>query len=261
MIKVLVAERQQKIVELVKRQKSVRVKSLSQIFSVTEETIRRDLEKLEKDGLLNRSHGGAVSIEDSDEKEVPYFEREIINIIEKKEIAILAAKQIEENDTIILDASSTALYVARALENMQLTVVTNSIQVALELSIKNKINVISLGGNLQAKSLSFVGPLTEVSLQSYHVNKAFLSCKSFHIKQGIHDSNELQARVKKQMIDHAGEVYMMMDYSKINKIAFSHIYQVDVIDYVITDQNTNNQDIIEMQEQGLKVLQTKVKQV
>lgn len=254
----LVVERQQKIAEMVKRQKTVRVKSLSQEFSVTEETIRRDLEKLEKAGMLSRSHGGAVFVDNSDEREVPYFEREITNIAEKKEIARLAAKQIKENDTIILDASSTALYVARVLENMPLTIVTNSIQVAVELSRKDKINVISLGGNLQSKSLSFVGPLTEISLQNYHVNKAFLSCKSFHVKHGIHDSNELQARVKKQMIDHANEIYMMMDNSKINKIAFSHIYHTNIIDYVITNQKTNIRDIVDMEEQGLKVLQTKL---
>ena len=257
----MVVERRQRIAELVKREKKVRVKSLSKKFSVTEETIRRDLEKLEKDGFLNRSHGGAVFIDNSDEREVPYFEREITNISEKKEIARLAARLIEENDTIILDASSTALYVARELENMQLTVVTNSIQVAIELSRKDKVNVISLGGNLQSNSLSFVGTLTEISLQSYHVNKAFLSCKSFHVKHGIHDSNELQARVKKQMIDHANEIYMMMDHSKINKIAFSHIYHTNIIDYVITNQKTNMRDIVDMEEQGLKVLQTKVSKI
>lgn len=261
MIGVLVAERQLKIQELVRQQKSVRVKALSRLFSVTEETIRRDLEKMEKRGLLRRSHGGAVCVKDFEGKEVPYFEREITNINEKEEIAKLAVTQIEANDTIILDASSTALYVAKVLENIQLTVVTNSIQVAIELSKKDNINIISLGGNLQSKSLSFVGPLTEISLQSYHVEKAFLSCRSFHITQGIHDSNEQQARVKKKMIDHADNVYMMMDHSKINKIAFSHIYHTNVIDYVITNQQTSSKDIKQIEEKGLTVLQTPVSRV
>src|SRR5699024_11893197 len=133
-------------------------------------------------------------------REIPHFEREITNIDEKKEIALLAAKQINEHDTVILDASSTALYMAKILENMHMTVLTNSINVSLELSVKQEITVISSGVTLLSISLSFAGPLAEMSLDNYHVNKAFISCHSFHADYVISDSNELQTRVKKNKI-------------------------------------------------------------
>lgn len=253
----LVAERHQKIVELINEQKSMRVTELSQTFSVTEETIRRDLEKLESEGKLSRSHGGALTLGTPEEREVPYFEREITNIKQKKEIALLAAKQINEKDTVILDASSTALYMARVLEDMPITVVTNSIKVALELSKKQQINVISTGGTMLPKSLSFVGPLGEASLSNYNVNKAFISCQSFHVEHGISDSNESQARIKKKMIERAENVYIMVDYTKIGKKAFAYISDIDVIDYVITDSKVNEDHVEEITNSSLPLIKNK----
>src|SRR5699024_11360708 len=133
LVLMLVAERQQKIIELLKEHKSVRVTELSNMFSVTEETIRSDLEKLEKEDKLSRIHGGALAKKEIARREIPHFEREITNIDEKKEIALLAAKQINEHDTVILDASSTALYMAKILENMPMNVLTKYIKVSLEL--------------------------------------------------------------------------------------------------------------------------------
>src|SRR5699024_5705405 len=160
-------------------------------------------EKLEKDDKLSRIHGGALANKEMERREIPHFEREITNIDGEKEIALLAAKQINEHDTVILDASSTALSLAKILENLTMSVLTNSINVSLELSVKQDITVISSGGTLLSKSLSFAGPLAETSLDNYHVNKAFISCHSFHADYGISDSNELQARVKKKMIERA----------------------------------------------------------
>src|SRR5699024_10069793 len=131
----LAKERQRKIVEIVNEKSSVRVSELSKEFSVTEETIRRDLEKLEAAQLLQRSHGGAISIM-KDQQELSYTEREIMHAKEKKEIAIEAVKLIDLGDRIVLDASTTAWYMARELPNMPLTVITNSIKVATELSVK-----------------------------------------------------------------------------------------------------------------------------
>ncbi|WP_309088410.1 DeoR/GlpR family DNA-binding transcription regulator [Domibacillus sp.] len=231
----LVAERHQKIVELVNERSSIRVSELSDIFSVTEETIRRDLEKLEKEGKLQRSHGGAVSMQD-EESEVHFSERVITNVQEKKVIAHEAAKRVQEGDRIILDASTTAWYMAKALPNMTLTVITNSIKVVMELSKKERINVISTGGILLPKSLSFVGPLAERSLDLYHVNKTFLSCKAVHLDAGLSDSNEQQALLKKKMIEQSDEVFLMADSSKFGKRAFSLIGPPSGLYEVITDR-------------------------
>lgn len=250
----LVAERHQKIVGMVNERKSIRVTELSEIFLVTEETIRRDLEKLEKENKLMRSHGGAISINQPDSLEVPYFEREVMNVKEKKEIAGEAANQVVEGDKVILDASSTAWYMAKMLPDIPMTVLTNSIRVAMELSTKKQITVISTGGTLLSKSLSFVGPLAEASLETYHVTKAFISCKGFHLEKGLSESNEQQARIKKKMIERADTIYMMIDNSKFGIQAFSHISSLDVIDHIITDSKVDNQIVQQLDDKSLHLI-------
>ncbi|MED4225883.1 DeoR/GlpR family DNA-binding transcription regulator [Neobacillus cucumis] len=249
----LVAERQKKIVELVNERLSIRVTELSKIFSVTEETIRRDLEKLEKENLLIRSHGGAVSIE-KEQGEVSYLEREITNAEQKKAIAASAVRLIEPGDQIVLDASTTAWYVAKELPDMPLTVLTNSIKVAIELSKKEQIKVISTGGTLLSQSLSYVGPLAERSLSMYHVNKAFLSCKGVHLERGLSDFNESQALLKKQMIEIADETILMVDSSKFGTRAFSRINPVSNIDCIITDSKIDKETKNELNEKKIKLL-------
>lgn len=250
----LVAERQQNIVDIVNKHKSVRVSELSKNFSVTEETIRRDLEKLEKEKKLLRSHGGAISVNSTDSREIPYFEREIRNVSEKRQIGLEAVKQVEEGDKLILDASSTAWYMAKALPNIPLTILTNSIKVTMELSSKNQITVISTGGTLLSKSLSFVGPLAEAALDNYHVKKAFISCKGLHLGKGISESNEQQARMKKKMIDSADIVYLMIDYSKFGIQTFSHINSVEVIDHIIMDSKGDNNIIHQLEDKSIQLI-------
>lgn len=256
----LVAERQQKIVDLVNERGSIRVSELSQIFEVTEETIRRDLDYLENVGKLRRSHGGAVSIK-TEQPEIPYFEREVTNVQEKREIAEQALKYISPGDRIILDASTTAWYMAKILPDMPLTVLTNSIKVAMELSGKEKIDVISTGGILLSKSLSYVGPLAERSLDMYHVNKAFISCQGLHLQRGVSESNEMQALVKRRMIDIADQVFLLADYSKFGVQAFTHVASFDQIDLVITDSKTDITYIRQLEELAVQVIQVDVTSV
>lgn len=248
----LVAERHQKILEIVNLKSSIRVSELSDLFSVTEETIRRDLEKLEKENRLRRSHGGAVSIQGV-ESEVHFSEREITKVLEKKAIAYEAIKRIQNGDRITLDASTTAWYMAKALPNIPLTVITNSIKVAMELCKKDKIEVISTGGLLLPESMSYVGQLAERSLSMYHVNKAFISCKGLHLKGGLSDSNEWQALVKKRMIERSDEVILMVDSSKFGTLAFSHISQLADIDIVISDSKVSAAALQLLEEKNIKV--------
>ncbi|MDN4526644.1 DeoR/GlpR family DNA-binding transcription regulator [Fictibacillus fluitans] len=248
----LVAERQRKLVQLVNERMSIRVNELSKLFSVTEETIRRDLEKLEKEHLLRRSHGGAVSIE-KEQSEVSYQEREIIHSREKQRIASEAVKLIEPGDQIALDASTTAWYMAKELPDMRLTVLTNSIKVAVELSKKEQIRVISTGGLLVPQSLSYVGPLAERSLSAYHVNKAFLSCKGVHVERGLTDSNEFQALVKKRMIEIADRTILLADASKFGIRAFAHIASMNQIDSVISNSDLDPSIEEALKEKSIKL--------
>lgn len=239
----LVAERYEKIVQLVNERGSIRVSELSELCGVTEETIRRDLDRLEAAGRLRRSHGGAVSIKDhsSAHLEVPYAEREVQNAEEKRRIAAEAVSRITADDRILLDASTTAWYMARSLPDIPLTVLTNSILVATELATKEKITVITTGGLLARRSLSFVGPLAERTLDGYYVDKLFFSCEGVHPERGISESSELQARVKQKMIDRADQVILLADSSKFGIQSFAHVADWSKIDAVVTDRKLSDE--------------------
>ncbi|SEN37084.1 MULTISPECIES: DeoR/GlpR family DNA-binding transcription regulator [unclassified Paenibacillus] len=240
----LAAERYDRIVEMVNVKGSMRVSELSEHCRVTEETIRRDLDRLEQAGRLRRSHGGAVSVKE-EQPEIPYRVRETTHAEEKKRIAQSALSMIRPGDRILLDASTTAGYMAANMPDMPLTVLTNSIQVATELSSRDKIEVISTGGQLAQRSLSFVGPLAERSLETYHVDKLFLSCKGVHLEGGgISESNELQARLKQKMVGISDQVILLADTSKFGVRAFARVTGLNAVHAVITDQSLD-EDVIE----------------
>ncbi|KKI89900.1 DeoR faimly transcriptional regulator [Bacillus sp. SA1-12] len=253
----LVAERHRKIVEVVNEKLSVRVTELSKLFKVTEETIRRDLEKLEKENLLRRSHGGAVSIQD-EQSEVSYTEREITNAAEKKAIALEAVKLIMPGDQIVLDASTSAWYMAKEMPDLPLTVITNSIKVAVELSKKEQVKVISTGGMLLARSLSYAGPLAERSLNMYHVNKAFISCKGVHLEGGLSDSNEWQALLKRQMMSIADQTILLADSTKFGVRTFAHITNIGQVSSILTDSKIDDSYSRALEEKGVQVKTVKV---
>ncbi|MBR2570268.1 MAG: DeoR/GlpR transcriptional regulator, partial [Paenibacillus sp.] len=160
---------------------------------------------------------------------------------------------IKEHDRILLDASTTAWYMAKLLPDMALTVITNSIQVAMAVSQKEKVQLISTGGVLLPRSLSYVGPLAERSLDLYHVDKAFLSSKGVHLKRGISESNEMQAMIKRKMISISDETYVLADHSKFGVQSLTQVAAWSDIHHLITDQYTDSNDLGIIQEQGVQV--------
>ncbi|AZN41450.1 DeoR/GlpR family DNA-binding transcription regulator [Paenibacillus albus] len=250
----LVAERYQYIVRIVNEKGSIRVAELSQLCRVTEETIRRDLDRLENEGRLLRSYGGAIRIQPQT-PETSYVLRESAYVSEKQNISTEAVKLVEPNDRIVLDASTTTWHLAAQLPDIPLTVLTNSLNVAYVLREKKNIIVISTGGTLVPNSLSFVGPLAEQSLEEYHVDKAFISCKGVHMERGISESNELQARVKRKMVGMADQVYVLADYSKFNMQAFTTITGWDRIDHLITDIQAPAEYVQQLRRRSINVIQ------
>lgn len=232
----LAIERRQKIMAMLNENKSVLVPDLAKLFNVTEETIRRDLEKLEKEGLLKRTYGGAVLVENYN-VDVPFEFRNATNIEGKKQIALTLIKYIEDGDTLAMDSSTSALQVARLLKTKKnITVITNSEQIVNELRIFEDVKVISTGGTLRHKSLSLVGPIAEQTLKTLNANKAIISCKGFDIEKGFTESNELEAQVKKTMIEISSKVYMIADHTKMTKTALVNIATLDEVDFIFTDK-------------------------
>lgn len=249
----MVAERRSQIARMLQQHGTVRVAMLSEIFDVTEETIRRDLEELEKEGILKRTYGGAISRRGTG-IELPFAAREEKNRDEKVKIARAAAELLEDGDTIILDASTTALFVARQLPAApRLTVVTNSVRVVLELAAHPNVTVIGLGGQLRERSLSFVGPQAERALAAYHVDKAFLSCKGLTPTEGMTDSNELEVELKKRMVEAAAAVIAIVDSSKLGYVAFARICPLEQIARIITDDGAEPSMVERLSEHGTPV--------
>lgn len=231
----LAAERRASIARMAEQRGSVRVSELSRLFDVTEETIRRDLEELENNGYLKRTYGGAVSVTGTG-LELPFARRVETRQKEKSIIARYAVTLIQEGETIILDASTTALWVAKHLiDRRDLTVVTNSIQTVMELAGRPGINVICTGGNLRDRILAFAGPLAERAISGYYVDKVFISGKGLSPDGGLTDSNELEVELKKAMLGAAKEKIALVDSSKLGHKAFARIEDVSAFTKIITD--------------------------
>lgn len=245
----LVAERHQEIAETIARQKSARVADFARQFQVTEETIRRDLEKLEGDGKLLRSHGGAIAIPKTS-SEKTFSERTFVNVREKSAIAREAVKLIKEGQSLIFDASSTALAVAQLVPDIRVTVITNAINVAVELSGRAHVRVVCIGGMLSSPSLSFSGPRAEQFLSDYHVDHAFLSCTAVDVEFGLSDINEGQALLKKAMMHSAGSAVLLADHTKFGLKSLRAFAPISEISHVITDDKVDYETLLSVRGAG-----------
>lgn len=237
----LALERRNQILEKLQEDKKVVVSELSQIYQVSEETIRRDLEKLEQDGYATKSYGGAV-LNENVGFDMPLNIRSKHRVAEKQIIAKLAASLVKEGDHIMLDASSTDLFIAKAIKNIQrLTVVTNSIEIVLELSECPNITVISTGGILKEGYLALLGPEAEKSTTSYFADKAFVSCKALNKEHGVMESLQAFSSLKKAILGSAATSYLVLDSGKFDKTAFAKMVRIDQLDGVITNQRPSDE--------------------
>lgn len=227
--------RRNKIKEIIAEEKSVSVADLAKSFEVTEETIRRDLQELEKEGVLKRIYGGAY-IDDVVQDDVDVTLRERIMVKEKEIIADECAKFVKSGDSIFLDASTTSLYIATKVKDLRITIITNSLKIANLLADSPDIHLLLIGGIYNRRSMSLLGKNTEESLKQYFVDKAFISCRSIHQNSGITDSNEQQAEIRKIAIKHSNHTYLVVDHTKFDKTAFAFISNFDDIDYLVTNQ-------------------------
>ncbi len=232
----LALERRNLILEKLQAEKRVVVSELSQLYSVSEETIRRDLDKLEKEGLATKSYGGAVINEDVG-IDLPFNIRKNQNVQGKQKMAEIAASMVNDGDHIFLDASTTAVFVAKALkEKERLTVVTNSMEILLELSDVSGWNIISTGGVMKEGYLAFLGARTEEVIRSYYVDKVIFSCKALNEDLGIMESKEAFGTTKKAMINSGKMRILVVDSTKFDQTAFSVAGQLRDIETIITDK-------------------------
>lgn len=233
----LAIERRKLILEQLHEEKRVVVSELSRRFDVSEETIRRDLEKFEKEDLVTKSYGGAV-LKEGVGTEMPFMARKKQNMLGKRVIGEILAEQIQDGDHILLDPSTTALAIVKALRmkgKKDLTIITNSIEVLVECAEDSGWEVISTGGILQADKYALVGPKAIAGIESFYADKAIISCKGFDMEKGLTDVNDMFSQVKQAMLSNAARRILAVDYTKFDKVGFSRICGLNDIDAVVTD--------------------------
>lgn len=232
-------ERQKKILTVLEKKDYAEVSYLSQTFNVSEMTIRRDLEKLEKEGELIRVLGGA-KLSTKKVYEGTVDERLSTNLKEKRLIASAAVSLIENGDVIAFDASTSALEVSKQLKGFEsLTVVTNNISIAIELASEKGITVILLGGYVRGKSLSTIGGSLAQYLQSINIDKCFISSKAISFEEGLTDATIDEGEAKQAMIRKSNQVIVLADHTKLDTVAFFQVCPSSAIHTIVTDNPEN----------------------
>lgn len=231
----LALERRKRILERLSSDGAVMVSKLSTELGVTEETVRRDLEKLEAEELLRRTHGGALSM-DEGSHELSFERRKGLNVESKQALAKKAAEYIASGDTIFLDASTTTFYISKEIKNMKnVTVITNSIRVINELSGVEDIKVIAVGG-IVSNNQSLVGAMTENYItENFFADKMFFSSKGIGENAVVLESNEQECFIKQRMIKNARIRYYLCDKSKMGRVGYMKLTSFGEIDYLVTD--------------------------
>lgn len=228
-------ERRELIIQKLHRHKKVHVADLAQDFGVSEETIRRDLEKLEREGIAKKNYGGAILNLHTNE-DPAYSQRHSLHLAEKQQIAEYVLELINDGDSIMADTSSTAFEALKRITETRknLTIITNSLVVVSEFQHSGH-TLISTGGVLGAQTNSFVGPNASYTIQKYNVDVALFSCKALSMTGGLSDSNEAESELKILMQQQASKVILLADHSKFDRNAFVKLLPFEKVDYIVTD--------------------------
>jgi len=218
--RVLASQRQAAILDDLQRVGVVSVGQLAERFDVTDETIRRDLGKLQRAGRLVRTHGGALPPDEA-AGELPFAVRQVTNAAAKRALAREAVKLVEPGDVIAIDASTTGLELAKALPDLAdgapVTVVSNGLDVVRWLADRPGVNVISTGGEFDAAGVCFVGSIAEATLGQFAFRRAFVSCRAIDPARGAAEACPSHAAIKRAMLGLAEEAYLLADSSKLSE--------------------------------------------
>ncbi|MDR2478042.1 MAG: DeoR/GlpR family DNA-binding transcription regulator [Treponema sp.] len=231
----LAAVRKSEIRQILLRKKSVTVIELAEQFRVAEETARRDLKALEAEGLVDRTHGGAVL---KDRVTSSFNRAALKNLMResKKAMSALAMPLIKNGFCVFLDSSSTVQFLLPEIQDMHLTIVTNALDIASECSHFPNINLITLGGTLNHQRRCYTGSITCESLEKFYFDAAVISCRTLSMSEGLTDSDSEEAEIKHLAVMRSKQVIVMADYTKFDRISFAKICDLNKIDVLITDR-------------------------
>lgn len=252
-------ERHTKILDILKEKKSVSVNELADYLEFSPATIRTDLNFLDKQGLLMRTHGGATKIQE--ELTVPTLEedftdRERKNPAEKKNIAEKAFEYIEDNQCIIIDASSTCYELAKLINEspLRLIILTNGLNVINLLKGNPNLTTMIIGGVVRGNSNAIEGVLGADILDKINIDTAFVSPHAFSLDKGMMDFNLYEVELKKKMIEKAEKNIGLVDYTKLGKNSIASFANYDEIDILITDENADQNLVDSYISNGLSIV-------
>jgi len=251
-------ERQLEIARYVEEHGRARVAELADHFGVSAVTIRKDLDSLAGTGRVIRTHGGAIAARVR-RQDLTHDVRDQMQREEKASIGALAAAQVSPGESILIDASTTGLYVARELMHrgagQSLTIVTNSIRMASELAVRPDIIVLLMGGRVRGRSMSLVGQLGDAVLGRVNIQKAFVGAAGFTFEEGLTETTEEEAQIKRAMVAAAREVYAIVDHSKWGRVASATYCRPEDLTGVITDAGAPEEMVMALERKGIKVTQ------
>lgn len=249
----LAAERRARIGSLAARQGVVRTEELSQIFGVSPVTIRSDLDQLAKEGVLIRDRGGAV-VNTNTALTTAFNQRAEQHLEEKQRIGKAAARLVNPGDTVILDAGTTLMELAKVLVDVTpLTVVTNALNVAMQMGSVRDVNVILVGGSLNRDTISIIGPTATQHLHDLIVQKAFIGIHALD-EDGLADMSFEVAQVKRAMIQAARQVILLADSSKWQNVAFAKVGRLSAVSIIVSDTNLPEEARAAIQRAGIELI-------
>lgn len=256
------SDRRRMIVELVQESGSKTVAELCSLFDVSEMTIRRDLRDLDREGVIRRVHGGAVSSLGRS-YEPPYTIRSTRNAEIKRAIGRKAAELIVDGDSIALDVGTTTLEIAQALQGKHnLTIITASLSIANEivsnLSLTSEVRLILTGGIVRSGELSMIGNIAAQTYADFHVDKAFIGVGGISEEDGLTEYNLEDAIVKKPMIQNAQQRIVVADSTKIGRTTFTSFAPLSMVDTLITDSQIPAEALSKFEELGIEVMVVEV---
>ncbi len=247
------ADRQKRIERLLQESGVVKVTDLSALLGVSEITIRRDLDTLEKNGNLERTHGGAVYNQRM-RLEPRYAQKDAIHREEKEAIGRAAAKLVEAGDTLLINSGSTTKQVIRSLKMSRARIITSNLGAVIEAQ-ESEMELILIGGLLRSQSNSLVGSLATLSLQQVYGSKAFIGVDGLTVKYGLTTPILEEAEIAREMIRRTpGPVIVVADHSKLSVVSNFMTAPIDQVDMLVTDQGINNELREELEKIGIKVI-------
>jgi DeoR/GlpR family transcriptional regulator of sugar metabolism len=245
-------ERRQSMLDILRKQPGLRVPELAQALSISEGTVRNDLNALEEEGKLKRVHGGAVLNGQDQFQNNSFVRRFKQNPAPKLAIAREAVGLVNDGDSILLDASSTAYYLAQALsDRKKLRVMTNGFEVARELAQNSSNTVILIGGVVNNDSSSVTGLLSEKIIAEMHIEKAFFSCSGFSLERGMTEVHFAEAQLKRKAIESSRQVIALVDSTKFGKEDLTPFARADQIAHLITDEGLSAEWIEKLEQAGM----------